>query len=81
LQTVVNTKVKTITIERVCGRELPPEWAKKAGVAPDDRVQVIIGPSREQAAEELMALVDRMGKEAQEKGLGEETLDALLRNE
>jgi hypothetical protein len=50
---VVNTKVKTINIERVCGRELPPEWAKKAGVAPDDRVQVIIGPSREQAAEEL----------------------------
>ncbi len=49
---------------RVKGSELPPEWASKAGVRPDERVRVIIGPSRDEIARRLKAAMDRAGVES-----------------
>ena len=74
-------RTKTTTIERVRGRDLPPEWAKRAGVDPDELLQVIIGPSREQAVEELIGLMDEIGEEAQRRRLTEEKLKALLKDD
>lgn len=47
---------------------------------PDEEVQITIGPSREDAAKELVRLMDWMGKEAKRKGLSEKKLADLLRD-
>jgi len=45
--------VKTITIDKVKGRELPRAWAEEADVAPDETVEVTIHLPREKRLKEL----------------------------
>ena len=73
--------MKTTVIDKIKGKELPQEWAEKAGVLPDEEVQVTIGPSREEAAKELIKIMDRMGEEAERRGLTDEKLNELLKDE
>ncbi len=73
--------MKTITIEQVRGRDLPPAWAEKAGVGADEVVDVLIRPSREQRLKRLFDLMDRMGEEAKQRGLTEEKLLVLLQDD
>lgn len=73
--------VKTTQISRVRGRDLPPAWAKRANVEPDEVVQVIIGSSQRTAAKELLGIMDQMAEEAERRGLTEEKLAELLKDE
>ena len=65
------------TITNVRGSDLPAAWAARAGVRPDQEVDVVI-QDRHTAMRRLSKLMDELGAEAQAKGLTEETLDALL---
>jgi len=67
--------------EEILGEELPEEWRKKANVRPNERVTLIIRPAREVQAKRVMGLVAQMSREAKEKGLTEEKLNVLLRDE
>jgi hypothetical protein len=48
---------------------------------PDEEVQITIGPSRGQAVQELIALMDEVGEEAVRRGLTDEKLAELLKDE
>ena len=73
--------MKTITIDKVKGYDLPKAWAREAEVRPEEEVQITIGPTREEAAKELVRIMDRMGKEARKNGLTEEKLTKLLQDD
>ena len=73
--------VKTITIDRVKGYDLPKAWAMEAEVLPEEEVQITIGPTREEAAKELVRTMDRMGEEARKNGLTGKILTELLRDD
>lgn len=74
-------QVKTTTIERVRGCELPPEWAERAGIDADDFVDVVIQPPREQRLKALLSLMDQVAEEAERRGLTEEKLEELLKDD
>jgi hypothetical protein len=59
-------KVKPTLIEKVRGKDLPPEWAEKAGVQPEEEVQVLIGPARQAAAKAWLQSMDRLGRSRKE---------------
>ena len=73
--------VKTITIDKVKGWELPKAWADEAEVLPEEEVQITIGPTRGEAAKELVRIMDRMGEEARRNGLTEKKLTKLLQDD
>lgn len=73
--------MKTTVIDNIKGSELPLVWAERAAVRPDDEVQITIGPSRGEAAKELLRIMDQMGEEAERRGLTDEKLAELLRDE
>ena len=77
---IMTTKERMTTIATT-GEQLPPEWAKQANVAPDEAIQVIIGPSRDRAASELITLMKEMSEEAISRGLTEERLTELLKDD
>jgi hypothetical protein len=70
--------MKTTIIEKVQGKELPAEWARRADIRPDELVEVTIQPPRDVRVRALLALMDQAGKEAEEKGLTDEILAKLL---
>ena len=75
------TKASTIqrtTIANVRGSELPAAWAERAGVHPDQEIDVVI-QDRKAAMRRLSKLMDELGSEAEASGLTEEGLDALLK--
>jgi hypothetical protein len=74
------TKVKTIIINKVKGKDLPKEWAERAEVCPEDTVEVTIQPSRDERLRELFAAMDRVGEEAERQGLTDEKLAELLKD-
>lgn len=77
----VEAKEGSVTAIATTGEQLPPEWAERAGVAPDEAVQVIIGPCREMAVRMLIAQMEDMSRESQEKGLTEEGLAELVKDD
>lgn len=74
-------KTTTLTIEKVRGRDLPPEWARRAGIGDDDLVDVTLGPPREQRVKALLEFMDQAADEARRKGLDDERLAELLRDD
>lgn len=74
-------KVKTTVIEKVTGKELPPAWARRAEVLPDEIVEVTIQPPRSVRLLALFEVMDRAGVAAQKKGLTDEKLAQLLEDE
>jgi hypothetical protein len=72
--------VKTITIDRVKGRELPKAWAKDADVAPDETVEITIQPPRDERLKELFSIMDQAGEEAKKGGLTDDILATILTN-
>ena len=73
--------MRTTVLDNIKGSELPRQWAERAAVRPDDAVQITIGPSRDEAAKELLRIMDQMGTEADRRGLTDEKLAALLSDE
>jgi len=73
--------MKTTVIEKITGKELPQEWAEKAGVQPDEEVEITIQPSREQRLRALLEIMDRAGAEAESRGLTDDKLAELLKDE
>jgi len=73
--------VKPTLIEKIRGKDLPPEWAEKADVQPEEEVQVLIGPGRRAAAKALLRSMERLGTEAKRQGLTEAKLAELLQDE
>jgi hypothetical protein len=76
----MKTKERTqqrVTIPNVRGRDLPAEWARQAGVLPDQEVDIVI-QDRKAAWRRLKVLMDGMGEEAARKGLTEEKLEKIL---
>ena len=65
---------RRVLIEDVKGRDLPREWAERAGIGPDDIVRVTIGPSRAELAKELGQVMDRVAARVQAVGLDPERL-------
>jgi hypothetical protein len=70
--------MKTTTIENIKGSQLPEEWQKKARMRPDEEVMITISPSREQQVDELLILVDEIGRGAEKQGLTQAKLSQLL---
>jgi hypothetical protein len=70
--------MKSIILEKVRGRDLPQEWAKQAEVRPEDTVEVAIQPPRNERRHQLLKLMDRVGEEAEQRGLTDEILAELL---
>ena len=73
--------MKTTIIDRIRGRDLPREWARQADVGPDELVEVTIQPPRDKRLRELFAIMDRAAKEAKQRGLTEEKLQELLKDD
>lgn len=70
--------MKTITFNDIKGSQLPEEWTREAEAGPDDVLEITIGPPREKMTRELLETIDRIGKNAEERGLTEEKLTELL---
>ena len=70
--------IKRITITNVRGADLPADWAKQAGVDPDQEIDVVI-QDRQAATRRLTRLLDVLGAEAEVNGLTEELLDRMFR--
>jgi hypothetical protein len=70
------TKSRTI-IQNVRGADLPPDWAQKAGILPDQEVDIVI-QDRKVALQQLKKQMAQMGEEAKRNGLTEEKLQELL---
>lgn len=74
-------KVKTTVIDNISGKELPWEWARKAGVRPDERVEITIQPPREARVKQLFEVMNRAAEDAEARGLTDEALAELLKDE
>jgi len=66
--------------ERVKGSELPQRWAEQLQARPDASFTVTIQSEAERraAVEALQALMEQIGREAQEQGLTPEAASAIL---
>ena len=67
--------------EEVKGKEIPEKWRKKAEISADEIVEIIIQPPRNEQIKKLFETMDRINDEAEKKGLTEEKLAELLREE
>jgi hypothetical protein len=59
-------------------RDLPPQLRADLDAAPDDIVRVIVDAQRAGGVADLLALVDRIGSTAAERGPTEKKLAELL---
>lgn len=66
-------------IADVEGRDLPSDWMIRAGIAPGQRVDIVIRPPRDVLRDELRKLARRAAKSAREKGLTGPKLQRLLK--
>ena len=67
-----------VVVRNLKVRELPPELTTGLDAAPDETVRVTIEAERGRAVDELVKLADRMGAEAERKGLTDAKLAELL---
>ncbi len=73
--------MRTTVISDVKGGDLPREWATKAGLGPNDRVDVVIRPTRAELVDRLVRLSQRIGAKPQNQALTDEKLAELLRDD
>lgn len=69
---------RTVVVDEVKGRDLPPEWASKAGVGPDDLVSISVGPSGKELAAELKRLMDRISAQIKASGVKPEDIRNVI---
>ena len=73
--------MRTTVISDVKGGDMPREWATKAGIGPNDRVDVVIRPTRAELVDRLVRLSQRIGAKPQNQALTDEKLAELLRDD
>ena len=69
---------KSAVPETVKGRDLPSVLANKFAVKPDEDVRVLLLRPREEANRRVGELMEELGAEAEDKGLTEPGLRAML---
>ncbi len=67
--------------EEIKGSDLPDSLRKKANVLPGEVVTITIQPSMDKSLKELLEVMDKAGEEAQKRGLTDEKLSDLLKDE
>ena len=68
--------MRTVVINGVKGSELPREWAAKAGVRADERVDVTIRPVG--GRESLSAIAEEASREARARGFTPERIKGII---
>lgn len=68
--------MRTVIINGVKGSDLPREWAAKAQVRPDERVDVTIKPQT--SRESLASIGDEAGKQARARGFTPEKIKEII---
>lgn len=67
--------------ENIKGSELPENLRRKAKIAPGEVVTITIQPKMDDALENMLNILDRAGKEAEKRGLTDDILSDLLKDE
>jgi hypothetical protein len=73
-----SSPIATVIIRKVRVRDLPSELRTCLETAPEDVVEVMVDAGHCRKVAELLALVQRIGAEAERRGLTDEKLSALL---
>jgi bifunctional DNA-binding transcriptional regulator/antitoxin component of YhaV-PrlF toxin-antitoxin module len=68
----------TVIVRKIRVRDLPSELRAGLDAAPEDVVEVTVDAGRRRKVAELLALVQRIGAEAERRGLTDEKLGELL---
>lgn len=68
--------MRAVRISGVRGSDLPREWAMKAEVRPDDRVEVTIRPAGER--ESLSAIAGEASRQARARGFTPEKIKEII---
>jgi hypothetical protein len=68
----------TVIVRKIRVRDLPSELRTGLDAAPEDVVEVTVDAGRRRKVAELLALVQRIGAEAERRGLTDEKLSELL---
>ena len=77
------TKQRTDTPVKlnIKGVDMPANWAQQAGVGEDEQVEIIIRPDRKAAAKRMLESARRMRRQAKQKGLTQEKLNAIVNDD
>jgi hypothetical protein len=67
--------------EDIDGSELPEYIRQKAHIAPGEIVTITIQPKAEDSLADMLSVLERSGAEAQARGLTDDTLADLLKDE
>ncbi len=70
--------MKTLTIDRVHGRDLKPQWAEKAQVGPDEEISIRIMPSKEDDLSRLDEIMSKISEKFKASGGMDKDLKQLL---
>ena len=65
---------RSVTIGNLKGRDLPGDWAQRAGLGPDDAVDVVLRPSAARPGAQAMASLTRLGESLRAAGVTEADL-------
>jgi bifunctional DNA-binding transcriptional regulator/antitoxin component of YhaV-PrlF toxin-antitoxin module len=68
----------TVIVRKIRVRDLPSELRAGLDAAPEDVVEVTVDAGRRRKVAELLALVQKIGAEAERRGLTDEKLGELL---
>ena len=69
----------TVIVRKIKVRDLPSELRTGLDAAPEDVVEVTVDAGHRRKVAELLSLVQKIGVEAERRGLTDEKLDELLR--
>ena len=69
--------MKPTAIKGIKGRDLPPAWAKMAGVGANDKVEVVIRAPSDQ----FIQIAERMREKAKARGMTKEIFEKLMASE
>ena len=75
---------KKIVLDDIKGRELPPDWVKRADLQPEAIVSITIQETEESIANRLLKTMQQAGMEADKNGindLSEEEFETLLNDD
>jgi bifunctional DNA-binding transcriptional regulator/antitoxin component of YhaV-PrlF toxin-antitoxin module len=68
----------TVIVRKIRVRDLPSELRTGLDAAPEDVVEVTVDAGQRRKVAELLALVQKIGAEAERRGLTDEKLNELL---
>ncbi len=70
--------MKTLTIDRVHGRDLKPQWAEEAQVGPDEEISIRIMPSKEDDQNRLHEIMSKISENFEAIGGTDKATKRLL---